>query len=131
MYALVLAPCSSCGGPLCKGTFSTGFSGLVNEPAKQSKTVGHSIETISTGVALCSYGYGRNHVGTMNGAISGILGAGHGMAERDAAGCPSKSSPAPAHGYGSRLQNLYTVCRLFAKLGFEVFILCADVCLHP
>ena len=70
---------------MCKGTFSTGFSGLVNEPAKQSKTVGHSIETISTGVALCSYGYGRNHVGTMNGAISGILGAGHGMAERDAA----------------------------------------------
>ena len=111
MYALVLAPCSSCGGPLCKGTFSTGFSGLVNEPAKPSKTVGHSIETISTGVALCFYGYGRNHVGTMNGAISGILGAGHGMAERDAAGCPSKSSPAPAHGYGSRLQNLYTVCR--------------------
>ena len=117
---------------MCKGRFSTGgFSGLVNEPAKQSKTVGHSIETISTGVALCSYGYGRNHVGTVNGAISGILGAGHGMAERDAAGCPSKSSPAPAHGYGSRLQNLYTVCRQFASLGFEVFILCADVCLHP
>ena len=78
-----------------QGTFSTGFSGLVNEPAKPSKIVGHSIETISTGVALCFYGYGRNHVG----AISGILGAGHGMAERDAAGYPSKSSPAPAHGY--------------------------------
>ena len=78
---------------MCKGTFSAGFSGLVNEPAKPSKTVGHSIETISTGVALCSYGYGRNHVGTMSGAISGIRGAGHGMAERDAAGCPSKSSP--------------------------------------
>ena len=72
---------------------------IVHEPAKPSKTVGHSIETISTGVALCSYGYGRNHVGTMNGAISGIRGAGHGMAERDAAGCPSKSSPALAHGY--------------------------------
>ena len=69
---------------MCKGTFSTGFSGLVNEPAKPSKFVGHSIETISTGVALCSYGYCRNHVGTMNGAISGILGARHGMAERDA-----------------------------------------------
>ena len=27
--------------------------------------------------------------------------------------------------------KIYTVCRLFAKLGFEVFILCADVCLHP
>ena len=23
------------------------------------------------------------------------------------------------------------MCRQFAKLGFEVFILCADVCLHP
>ena len=104
MYAQVLAPCSNCGGPLCKGTFSTGFSGLVNEPAKPSKTVGHSIETISTGVAFCSYGYCRHHVGTMNGAISGILGAlsvkggrapGHGMAERDAAGCPSKSVACP------------------------------------
>ena len=95
MYALVLAPCSNCGGPLCKGTFSTGFSGLVNEPAKPSKTVGHSIETISTGVAFCSYGYCRNHVGTLNGAISSILGAGHGMAERDAAGCPSKSVACP------------------------------------
>ena len=95
MYALVLAPCSNCGGPLCKGTFSTGFSGLVNEPAKQSKTVGHSIETMSTGVAFCSYGYCRNHVGTLNGAISGIHGAGHGMAERDAAGCPSKSVACP------------------------------------
>ena len=104
MYAQVLAPCSNCGGPLCKGTFSTGFSGLVNESAKPSKTVGHSIETISTGVAFCSYGYCRHHVGTMNGAISGILGAlsakggrapGHGMAERDAAGCPSKSVACP------------------------------------
>ena len=75
------------------------FRARYNEPAKPSKTVGHSIETISTGVALCSYGYCRNHVDTMNGAISGILGAGHGMAERDAAGCPSKSSPAPVHGY--------------------------------
>ena len=72
---------------------------LMNPPNRQKLHVGHSIETSSTGVALCSYGYGRNHVGTMNGAISGILGAGHGMAERDAAGCPSKSSPAPAHGY--------------------------------
>ena len=89
---------------MCKGTFSTGFSGLVNEPAKPSKTVGHSIETISTGVAFCSYGYCRNHVGTMNGAISGVLGAlsakggrapGHGMAERDAAGCPSQSVACP------------------------------------
>ena len=51
---------------MCKSTFSTGFSGLVNEPAKPSKTVGHSIETISTGVAFCSYGYCRNHVGTLN-----------------------------------------------------------------
>ena len=33
--------------------------------------------------------------GTLNGAISGILGAGHGMAERDAAGCPSKSVACP------------------------------------
>ena len=80
---------------MCKGTFSTGFSGLVNEPAKPSKTVGHSIETISTGVAFCSDGYCRNHVGTLNGAISSILGAGHGMAERDAAGCPSKSVACP------------------------------------
>ena len=40
MYTLVLAPCSNCGGPLCNGTFSTGFFGLVNEPAKPSKTVG-------------------------------------------------------------------------------------------
>ena len=32
---------ANCGGPLCKGTFSTGFSGLVNEPAKPSKTVLH------------------------------------------------------------------------------------------
>ena len=80
---------------MCKGTFSTGFSGLVNEPAKPSKTVGHSIETISTGVAFCSYGYCRNHVGTLNGAISSILGAGHGVAERDAAGCPSKSVACP------------------------------------
>ena len=111
MYALVLAPCSNCEGPLCKGTFSTGFSGLVNKPAKPSKTVGHSIETILTGVALCSYGYGRNHVGTINGAISGILGAGHGMAERDAAGCPSKSLPAPAHG---------------SEFGCKICILCAD-----
>ena len=30
----------NCGGPLCKGTFSTGFFGLVNKPAKPSKTVG-------------------------------------------------------------------------------------------
>ena len=81
MCALVLARCSNCGGPLCKGTFSTGLSGLVHEPAKPSKAVSHSIETIST-VALCSCGYCRNHVGTMNGAVSGILGAGHGMAER-------------------------------------------------
>ena len=95
MYALVLAPCSNCGGSLCKGTFSTGFSGLVNESAKPSKTVGHSIETILTGVAFCSYGHCQNHVGTLNGAISGILGAGHGMAERDAAGCPSKSRRLP------------------------------------
>ena len=28
------------------------FFGLVNEPAKPSKTVSHSIETISTGVAF-------------------------------------------------------------------------------
>ena len=35
-----------CGGFLCKGTFSTGFFGLVNEPAKPSKNVSHSIETI-------------------------------------------------------------------------------------
>ena len=87
--------------PICKGTFSTGFSGLVNEPAKPSKTVGHSIETISTGVALCFYGYGRNHVGTMN-AISGILGAGHGQDVRQNRRLPP-------------CQNLYTVC--------------ADVCL--
>ena len=40
MYTLVLAPCSNCGGPLCKGTLSKGFFGLVNEPAKPSKTVG-------------------------------------------------------------------------------------------
>ena len=40
MYTLVLAPCSNCGGPLCNGTFSTGFFGLVNKPAKPSKTVG-------------------------------------------------------------------------------------------
>ena len=68
------------------------------------QSVAHSIETISTGVAFCSYGYCRHHVGTMNGAISGILGAlsvkggrapGHGMAERDAAGCPSKSVACP------------------------------------
>ena len=37
----------NCGGLSCKNTFSTGFSGLVNEPAKPSKTVGHSIKTIS------------------------------------------------------------------------------------
>ena len=43
MYALVLAPCINCGGLLYKGTFSTGFSGLVNEPANR-QTVGHSIE---------------------------------------------------------------------------------------
>ena len=42
-----------------------------------------------------SYGYCRNDVGTLNGAISSILGAGHGMAERDAAGCPSKSVACP------------------------------------
>ena len=89
---LVLLRLDYCGGPLCKGTFSTGFSGLVNEPAKPSKTVGHSIETISelhfapTVIA--------DHVGTLNGAISSILGAGHGMAEHDAAGCPSKKSVA-------------------------------------
>ena len=46
---------------------------LVNEPAKPLKTVG-LIETILTEVALC-YGCGRNDVDTMNGAISGILGA--------------------------------------------------------
>ena len=54
--------------------------------------------------ACMAYGYCRNHVGTINGAISGILGAlsakggrapGHGMAERDAAGCPSKSVACP------------------------------------
>ena len=71
------------------------FPGSLMNPPNRQKTVGHSIETISTGVALCSYGYCRNHVGTMNGAISGILGAGHGMAERDAAGCPSKSVACP------------------------------------
>ena len=94
MYALVLAPCSNCGGPLCKGTFSTGFSGLVgmNPPNRQKLWATQSRR--STGVALLLLRLG-NHVGTMN----GILGAGHGMAERDAAGCPSKSSPAPAHGY--------------------------------
>ena len=37
VYTLVLAPCS--GEALCKSTFSMGFSGLVKEPAKQSKTV--------------------------------------------------------------------------------------------
>ena len=71
----------------------------VINPPTPSKTVGHFIKTISTGVALCFHGYGRNHVDTMNGAISGIRGAGHGMAECDAAGCPSKSSSALAHGY--------------------------------
>ena len=36
MYTLVLAPCSNCGGPLCNGTFSTGFSGsLMNPPNRQ------------------------------------------------------------------------------------------------
>ena len=55
-----LAPCSNCGDSLCKSTFFR----LVDEPAKPLKTVGHSIQTISTGVALCSDGYGRNHVGT-------------------------------------------------------------------
>ena len=48
---------------------------------------------LSTEVALCSYDHGRNHLDTMNGAIAGRLGAGHGMAERDAAGCRLKSSP--------------------------------------
>ena len=82
--------------PLCKGgTFSTGFSGLVDKPAKPSKTVGYSIETMLTEVAFCSYGYCRNYVGTLNGAISGIHGAEHGMAERDASECPSKSVACP------------------------------------
>ena len=63
------------------------------------------------------------------GAISGTLGAEHGMAERDAAGCPSKSSPAPVHGCELVAKFVYCV-RQFAKLGFEVFILCAAVCLH-
>ena len=54
--------------------------------AQPSKTVGHSIktETISTEVAFCSYSYCQNHVDTMNGAVSGMLGAlsptGHGGA---------------------------------------------------
>ena len=86
------------------------FSGLVNEPAKPSKTVGHSIDDFNRSCILL-LGYCRHHVGTMNGAISGILGAlsakggrapGHGMAERDAAGLQDvrqNPSPAPAHGY--------------------------------
>ena len=90
----------------------TGFSGLVNEPAKPSKTVGHSIETISTGVAFCSYGYCRNHVGTLNGAISSILGAGHGMAKRDAAGCPSKSVACPGTEFGCKICILCADCTI-------------------
>ena len=36
MYTLVLAPCSNRGGPLCKGTFSTVFSGsLMNSPNRE------------------------------------------------------------------------------------------------
>ena len=41
---------------LCKSTFSAGFSRLFNEPAKLSKTVGHSIKTISTPAP--GHGYG-------------------------------------------------------------------------
>ena len=134
MYELVLAPCSNCGGPLCKGTFSTGFSGLVNEPAKPSKTVGHSIETDFN---RSSYGYCRNHVGTLNGAISSILGAGHGMAERDAAGCPSKSVACPRAWVlnsvakfvycvqtvcKARFRSFHIVCRcVFASLDSRMF----------
>ena len=70
-------------------------------------------------------------MGTLNGAISSILGAGHGMAERDAAECHSKSVACPHMGTELGCKILYTVCRLFVKLGFEVFMLCADVCLHP
>ena len=36
MYAQVLAPCSNCGGPLCKGTFLRVFPGsLMNPPNRQ------------------------------------------------------------------------------------------------
>ena len=38
-----------CGGGLCKGTFFTVFRALINPRTN----VGHSLETISTGVAFC------------------------------------------------------------------------------
>ena len=49
------------------------------------------------------------------------------MAERDAAGCPSKSVACPRAWVLIRLQNLFTVCRLFAKLGLK-FSYCVQMC---
>ena len=88
------------------------FPGSLMNPPNSQKTVGplHR-DDFNRSCTLLLWLWPKSCGHAMNGAISGILGAGHGMAERDAAGCPSKSSPAPAHGYGSRLQNLYTVCR--------------------
>ena len=40
-----------------------------------------------------------------------------------------KESPRMCTEFGCK--NLYAVCRQFANLGFEVFTLCAHVCLHP
>ena len=51
-----------------------------------------------------------------------------GMAERDAAGCPSKSVAFPAARAWvlNSLAKFVHCVQMFAKLGFKVFILCAD-----
>ena len=115
---------------MCKGTFSTGFSGLVNDPPNRQKLWATPSRRFQQEF-LRPYGYCRNHVGTLNGAISSILGAGHGMAERDAAECPSKSVACPRAWVLNSVAKFVYCVQMFAKLGFKVFILCADVCLHP
>ena len=87
MYALVLALCSNVEVLCARAHFLRFFRSLLMKPtvATPSRRFQQELH-----FACMAYGYCRNHVGTMNGA-SGILGAEHGMAKRDAAGYPSKS----------------------------------------
>ena len=86
------------------------------------KTVGQSIETISIGVSTI---IAENHVGTLNGAFQAYLVQNTAWRSVTLRMFVKIRRLSPRWILNSVAKF---VCRQFAKLGFEVFILCADVC---
>ena len=111
MYALVSCTLQQLWRPFVHGHIFYGLvpGSLMNPPNRQN--CGPLIGTISTGVAFAPTVYCRNHVGTLNGAISSILGAG--MAWRSVT-----------------LQDVRQIRRLPPRMGTEVgcqkFVYCVQ-----